>query len=76
MVNAINSIDIIGEYDMDALRYTLFTGSTSGKDNSLSKYKVEAKRKSPINFCNAFQIIVGNLKGILMKIGAILRRLL
>ncbi|KAA8495921.1 Valine--tRNA ligase, chloroplastic/mitochondrial 2 [Porphyridium purpureum] len=59
--NVIDPLDMIDQYNTDALRYTLVTGSTPGQDIPLSQEKVEANRNFANKLWNSGRYILGNL---------------
>ena len=60
--NALDPLDLIGEYGNDALRFTLLTGSTPGNDMKLSVSRIEANRNFANKIWNAARFVLMNLE--------------
>jgi valyl-tRNA synthetase len=59
--NAIDPLEMMGQYGTDALRFTLLTGSTPGNDMSLSEERIIANRNFANKIWNATRFVVSNL---------------
>lgn len=55
--NVIDPLDLMDEYGTDALRFTLLTGSTPGKDMNFSPTRVEANRNFANKLWNAGRLV-------------------
>ncbi len=60
--NALDPLDLIGEYGNDALRFTLLTGSTPGNDMKLTVSRIEANRNFANKIWNAARFVLMNLE--------------
>ena len=60
--NALDPLDLIGEYGTDALRFTLLTAGTPGNDLKLSVSRVEANRNFANKIWNAARFVVMRLE--------------
>lgn len=56
--NVIDPLDLMDEYGTDALRFTLLTGSTPGKDMNFSPERVEANRNFANKIWNAGRLVL------------------
>jgi valyl-tRNA synthetase len=68
--NAIDPLELMGEYGTDALRFTLLTGSTPGNDMNLSVNKVESSRNFANKLWNAGRLVISSLEGAPTKVGS------
>jgi valyl-tRNA synthetase len=66
--NAIDPLELMGEYGTDALRFTLLTGSTPGNDMNLSVNKVESSRNFANKLWNAGRLVISALEGTPTKV--------
>jgi valyl-tRNA synthetase len=60
--NVIDPVGLMDEYGTDALRFTLLTGSTPGKDMALSTSKLEASRNFANKIWNAGRLILASIE--------------
>jgi len=61
--NALDPLELIGEYGNDALRFSLLTGSTPGNDMKLSVQRIEGNRNFANKIWNASRFVLMNLEG-------------
>ena len=59
--NVIDPLVLLDEYGTDALRFTLLTGSTPGKDMNFSKERVESNRNFANKLWNAGRLVLGSV---------------
>jgi valyl-tRNA synthetase len=60
--NVIDPLDLMDEYGTDALRFTLLTGSTPGKDMNFSSERVEANRNFANKIWNAGRLVLASIQ--------------
>lgn len=62
--NGVNPLEVIDQYGVDALRFTLIKGNTPGNDMRYHHERVEANRNFANKVCNASRFILMNLESI------------
>lgn len=60
--NVLDPLDLMDEYGTDALRFTLLTGSTPGKDMNFSSDRVEANRNFANKIWNAGRLVLASVE--------------
>jgi valyl-tRNA synthetase len=60
--NVIDPLVLMDEYGTDALRFTLLTGSTPGKDMNFSSARVEANRNFANKIWNAGRLVLASIE--------------
>jgi valyl-tRNA synthetase len=60
--NVLDPLDLMDEYGTDALRFTLLTGSTPGKDMNFSADRVEANRNFANKIWNAGRLVLASVE--------------
>jgi valyl-tRNA synthetase len=60
--NALDPLDLVGEFGTDALRFTLLTGGTPGNDVKMAESRVEANRNFANKIWNAARFVIMKLQ--------------
>ncbi|MEM7125226.1 MAG: valine--tRNA ligase [Chloroflexota bacterium] len=61
--NVLDPLDLVADYGVDALRFSLLTGSTPGNDMKLSITRIESNRNFANKIWNAARFVIINLEG-------------